>query len=67
MSEIKIHSYDTDNPVEGDTYDTAALQEEFTVEGFSAPYVVVRRKSDGQRGTLEFKNQPRVYFNFQPA
>jgi hypothetical protein len=33
--------------------------------GFAAPYVVVRRKSDGVKGSLEFTHHPRVYFNFQ--
>ncbi len=30
-----------------------------------APYVVVRRKSDGQKGSLEFQHHPRYYFRFQ--
>lgn len=66
MSDIQIHNYDSDNAVEGDTYDTQSLQENFTVEGFAAPFVVVRRKSDGVRGTLEFKHQPRLYWGFRP-
>ena len=36
----------------------------FAVEGFLAPYVVVRRKSDGVRGTLTFQHSPRFYFDF---
>jgi hypothetical protein len=28
--------------------------------------VVVRRRSDGGKGSLEFQHQPRFYFNFQP-
>lgn len=35
--------------------------------GFAAPYVVVRRKSDGQRGTLTFTHSPRLYFDFTPT
>ena len=42
------------------------LSQDFTVEGFAAPYVVVRRKSDGQRGTLMFQHSPRFYFGFEP-
>jgi hypothetical protein len=42
------------------------LQRDFTVVGFAAPYVVVVRKSDGVKGTLEFTHRPRVYFDFQP-
>lgn len=45
-------------------WNTTELQQDFEVEGFIAPYVVVRRKSDGQRGTLEFKHSPRVYFGW---
>jgi hypothetical protein len=50
----------------GLVWSTAQLTENFTVIGFLAPYVAVRRKSDGVRGTLEFQHQPRFYFNFQP-
>jgi hypothetical protein len=52
---------------DGPVWDTAALQEEYEVQGFAAPFVVVRRRSDGQRGTLTFVHQPRVYFDFTPA
>lgn len=44
---------------------TQQLQEEFDVLGFMAPYIVVQRKSDGQKGSLMFKHSPRVYFNWQ--
>jgi hypothetical protein len=40
------------------------LRQEFDVLGFLAPFVVVRRKSDGANGTCEFIHSPRVYFNF---
>jgi hypothetical protein len=46
------------------------MEEEFEVLGFAAPFVVVRRKADGQRGALEFvqnPGEPRVYFGFVPA
>jgi hypothetical protein len=43
------------------------LLRDFTVIRFMAPYVLVVRKSDGVRGTLEFTHRPRVYFKFQPA
>ncbi|MGO8927701.1 MAG: hypothetical protein ACLQU3_12520 [Limisphaerales bacterium] len=48
----------------GQVWDTAQLSEEFEVLGFMAPYVVVRRKSDGRKGSLEFQHLPRFYFNF---
>jgi len=51
----------------GQVWDTSELQRDFEVEGFGAPFVVVRRKSDGQRGSLEFQHMPRFYFSFTPA
>jgi hypothetical protein len=51
----------------GQTWTTQQLQEDFEVEGFAAPFVVVRRKSDGVRGSLEFQHSPRVYFGWSPA
>jgi hypothetical protein len=50
----------------GQVWDTNQLAGEFTVVGFMAPLVVVRRKSDGVKGSLEFQHQPRFYFNFAP-
>ena len=31
----------------------------------SPPFVVVRRKADGVKGSLMFQNSPRFYFGFQ--
>lgn len=50
----------------GQVWDTQELGQDFNVEGFMAPYVVVRRKSDRQRGSLMFQHDPRFYFGFQP-
>ena len=50
----------------GQVWDTDELRSEFEVIGFAAPLVVVRRKSDGLKGSLEFQNRPRMYFNWQP-
>jgi hypothetical protein len=47
-------------------WDTQELAVAFEVIGFLAPFVVVRRKSDGIKGSLEFQHHPRFYFNFQP-
>lgn len=55
---------------ETDRWTTAELRDQFDVVGFSSPYVVVRRKHDGQRGTLQFVQNPgseRVYFDFTEA
>jgi hypothetical protein len=51
---------------QGQRWDTAGLQHDFEVVGFAAPFVVVRRRSDGQVGTLEFTHHPRVYFGWRP-
>ncbi len=48
---------------DGPTWDTRELQEAFEVKGFAAPFVAVRRKSDGREGVLEFIHSPRVYFD----
>jgi hypothetical protein len=49
----------------GTTYSTAELTKNFQVESFLAPLVIVNRKSDGARGTLDFQHMPRFYFNFR--
>jgi hypothetical protein len=48
----------------GQVWDTAQLSNDFEILGFMAPFVVVRRKSDGRKGSLEFQHHPRFYFNF---
>jgi len=50
----------------GQVWDTQELGQDFHVEGFLAPYVIVRRRSDGQRGSLMFQHDPRLYFLFEP-
>lgn len=50
----------------GQVWSTDELTEHFDVIGFMAPLVVVRRRSDGRKGSLEFQHSPRWYFNFQP-
>jgi hypothetical protein len=48
----------------GQVWDTHQLTQDFEVIGFAAPLVVVRRKADGGKGSLEFQHYPRLYFNF---
>jgi hypothetical protein len=48
----------------GQVWDTEQLTRDFEVIGFMAPLVVVRRRSDGVKGSLEFQHRPRFYFNF---
>lgn len=50
----------------GQVWDTKQLTEEFEVLGFAAPFVVVKRRSDGQKGSLEFTHRPRFYFGWDP-
>lgn len=49
----------------GKVWSTDELQAEFEAIGFAAPYIVVRRKSDGKKGSLMFQHHPRFYFNWQ--
>ena len=39
----------------------------FDIQSFMAPYVVVVRRSDKVKGTLQFTHMPRWYFDFQPT
>ena len=51
----------------GEVWDTDDLARDFAVEGFAAPFVVVIRKTDGVKGSLQFQHSPRFYYAFQPA
>lgn len=51
----------------GQVWNTKELQQDFSVEGFVAPFVIVRRKSDGKEGSLVFQHHPRFYFGFELA
>lgn len=45
-------------------WSTTALQAEFEVIAFLAPFVEVRRRSDGKTGSMQFQPSPRFYFAF---
>jgi hypothetical protein len=51
----------------GNVWDTDELSRDFEVIGFMAPFCVVRRKSDGIKGSVQFQHHPRFYFNFEKA
>jgi hypothetical protein len=51
----------------GQVWDAAELSENFDVVGFGAPFVVVIRKSDRVKGSLQFQHSPRFYYAFQSA
>lgn len=44
---------------------TADLRADFDVLGFQAPFVAVKRKIDGVRGSLKFTHSPRYYFDWR--
>jgi hypothetical protein len=48
----------------GQVWTTQELAAQFDVIGFMAPLVVVRRKADGVKGSLEFQHNPRLYWGF---
>ena len=49
----------------GQTWNTQELSQDFEVLVFMAPFVVVKRKSDGVKGSLMFRHSPRIYYGFQ--
>ena len=49
----------------GEVWSTDELSRDFEVIGFAAPLVVVRRKSDGVKGSLMFQHDPRLYFGWE--
>jgi hypothetical protein len=48
----------------GAEWGSEELRRDFEVLGFMVPFVVLRRKSDNQKGSLEFQHSPRFYFSF---
>ena len=50
----------------GQVWDMKEIQQDFTIVGFMAPFVCVRRKSDGKKGTVIFQHDPRYYYSFSP-
>lgn len=77
MQGITIKDYGNETPgngsreefeaLYGQVWNTQELQSDYDVIGFSAPFVVVIRKSDRVKGSLEFSHSPRFYFSFRPA
>jgi hypothetical protein len=49
----------------GQVWSTDELCRDFEVLGFLAPFVVVKRLSDGKKGSLMFTHSPRFYYGFQ--
>ena len=65
-AEINAHptARQTLEKTHGQVWSTDELSKDFEVLGFAAPYVIVRRRSDGVKGSLEFQHDPRFYFNW---
>ena len=51
----------------GQVWDTDEMCAEFEAIGFLAPFISVRRLSDGKKGSLEFQHNPRFYYNFRAS
>lgn len=51
----------------GKVWNTWELQEDYVVEGFAAPFVLVTCKKTKRKGTLLFQHAPRFYYSFQPS
>jgi len=49
----------------GQVWDTTEMQRDFEPIGFVAPFIVVRRRADGIKGSLTFQHSPRLYYGFQ--
>jgi len=47
-----------------DACNTHEFQKQYEAIGFMAPLVVVIRRSDGVKGSMEFLHDPRIYYRF---
>ena len=57
-------SPDRRRPMPDKTWTTEQLRAEFDVLGFSMGFVVLKRKADGQVGSMQFDHAPRVYYGW---
>lgn len=48
----------------GKVWESKEFFAEFEILGFAAPFVIVKRLSDGKKGSCEFSHSPRFYFNW---
>ena len=51
----------------GEVLTTDEATDKYEFEGFGGGLAVVTRKSDGVRGSLNFTDYPRYYFDFMEA
>ena len=50
--------------IEKTEWTTEEMEKEFEVIGFGYGYCAVKRRSDGQKGSLDFDHMPRRYYKF---
>lgn len=67
MNELQELARDELEGYTGQTWTPDQAHAKFALVGFAEPFVVVRRRSDGQLGTLMFQLFPRTYFDWQAA
>ncbi|NQS88501.1 hypothetical protein HQ584_01745 [Patescibacteria group bacterium] len=51
----------------GEVWNTNEVSNAFEIVGFMAPYVVAINRETNIKGSLEFQDNPRFYFNFRSA
>jgi hypothetical protein len=49
----------------GQVWTTHEMLEEFDALGFLSPFILVRKKDSGERGSLMFTHSPRFYFSWK--
>jgi hypothetical protein len=45
---------------------TDEMVAKYEVISFAAPFVIVKRRSDGVKGSMSFDHRPRFYYDFVP-
>lgn len=46
---------------------TEQFREQYEAVGFMAPFVMVKVRATGAKGTMQFTHSPRYYFDYVPA
>jgi hypothetical protein len=49
----------------GRVWNTSELQQDFEVQSFAAPFIMVKSRKTGNSGSMTFQARPRYYFDFQ--
>ena len=63
-SNNKDHERELLEEANGQVWNTDELSRDFEVLGFMAPYVVVKDKATGRKGSLMFQHYPRYYWGW---